>query len=88
MTGFSCVNVFWQTISEYDQDMPQSHTTDQSMAPRVTVKNDIKNTRKVKQPTHFLSLFANKLERSQSAAKQNKERTLNPHKNGSNNKNG
>ena len=42
-------------ISEYDQETPKSHTTDQPMAPRGSVKerqhrHDIHNTTKVKQP--------------------------------------
>ena len=77
-------------VSEYDQEMPQSHTADQPTAPswgRFTErqqKQDIKKTIKAKQPA--LSLFLVKviamLEKAQSKACQNKDQHRTPTNNG------
>ena len=58
--------------------MPQSHTTDQPMVPRGRVKKASSSL--------FPSENIAKLERTQSTVKQNKDLTLNPTNNGSNNK--
>ena len=54
--------------------MPQSHTTDQPMARRGKVKE-----RYQRHDTHSTIMIA-KLERTRSTTEQNKELTLNPHK--------
>ena len=31
------IHLWKEKVSEYDQEMPQSHTTDQSVAPQITI---------------------------------------------------
>ena len=71
------IHMKYQRISEYNQDMPRTQTTDQPMVPRERgterqQKPDIQNTAKVKQPDIFLFIphvaDSAKVERTQSTA--------------------
>ena len=70
--------------SEYDQEIPQSHTADQPTAPRgrATEKNNIHKTSERKQSKASSSLYPMKiiakLEKTQSSAHRNMEKTQGP----------